>query len=281
LRYATFGRRVGSILIDWILFTPLVVLSGWAMVQPPAVAISVTVVNAAVYYAYVVTGHAVWGQTIGKWKLGLRVVNTDGGRIGWGQSLVRSSVDLALALIATVAFYVVVLGLPREAMTGVSWDEAVGVYDAARPLWAKLSEWAYFAWLGVDTLAMLLNPRRRALHDFVAGTVVINLAPESAVAVHRGRPVWKVVDVAGASLLGATAALFTMAALMADGDPDALLGSIILASWSGMLAALLLGARLAAHRGRLRASTWWRTAAGVLLAVPLLMIVTGLLLSPT
>ena len=33
----------------------------------------------------------------------------------------------------------------------------------------------YFYWLLAELIVMLLNRKRRALHDFVAGTVVISL----------------------------------------------------------------------------------------------------------
>lgn len=34
--------------------------------------------------------------------------------------------------------------------------------------------WAFLAWLILDIIILLLNEKKRALHDFIAGTIVIH-----------------------------------------------------------------------------------------------------------
>jgi hypothetical protein len=44
------------------------------------------------------------------------------------------------------------------------------------------TSWIWLAWLVLELLTMLTNPQRRALHDFIAGTVVVrtNVEPVEA-----------------------------------------------------------------------------------------------------
>src|SRR5437763_16169666 len=50
------------------------------------------------FFAYYVTCETIFGRTVGKRLVGLRVVDEDGDRIGWGQSLVRNLLRIVDAL---------------------------------------------------------------------------------------------------------------------------------------------------------------------------------------
>jgi uncharacterized RDD family membrane protein YckC len=46
-------------------------------------------------------------------------------------------------------------------------------YEALRPAWVVAVDYLYNAWLVSQIVSVLFNKRRRALHDFLAGTVVV------------------------------------------------------------------------------------------------------------
>lgn len=50
------------------------------------------------------------------------------------------------------------------------------------PSWSKIIDNLYLAWGLSELLVLLLNNKRRALHDFIAGTVVVHIdaAPVAA-----------------------------------------------------------------------------------------------------
>ena len=90
--------------------------------------------------------------TYGKQFAGLVVTDLGGGRLSYLQALKRNFVKQGFGL-------VLVLGLPA---LGVDWQTAVLVAGA-------------FVW--AECLLALCNPRRRALHDVVAGSVVVRREP--------------------------------------------------------------------------------------------------------
>src|SRR5262249_60826644 len=54
----------------------------------------------ALWFGYFVVTEATLGATVGKLLVGLRVLRADGGRVGWGASLVRNAlrlIDLSFA----------------------------------------------------------------------------------------------------------------------------------------------------------------------------------------
>lgn len=44
---------------------------------------------------------------------------------------------------------------------------------AATPLWGLWAGYAQTAWLFSELIVLLFNEKKRAIHDFIAGTVVI------------------------------------------------------------------------------------------------------------
>jgi uncharacterized RDD family membrane protein YckC len=140
---ATWGRRVGGWLIDWLLVTIVV-----GVIEVPTHLLRTTTTIGSVHTASVHTGGVLIGaliaiayggllcgstrgQTVGMMAVGVRAVRLDtGGSIGFGRGVGRAAVEYALAF---------VLFLP--------W-----VIDMLFPLW---------------------DPRRQTLHDKATGTVVV------------------------------------------------------------------------------------------------------------
>ena len=158
--------------MDFAVFLPLMLLSFWALGESSTVAILVYVANTIVYFAYSIIGHARWGQTIGKRLVNIRVRTLDGQPIGWAQAWRRSSVDIALGTASLLSYAIVLARIPAGEFDALDWQAISERYDAIRPWWAQAVDYLYFAWLASEIVSVLFNRRRRALHDFVAGTVV-------------------------------------------------------------------------------------------------------------
>jgi len=62
------------------------------------------------------------------------------------------------------------------------FDERLALVENKTGEWTNVVNWFSFAWVGSELVVLLLNEKRRALHDYIAGTVVIHMK-EAAVAV--------------------------------------------------------------------------------------------------
>ena len=107
--------------------------------------------------------------------VGIKVTLPNGERIGFKQSLMRSSVDLVFVVLVIVAEVSALLSINSSIMFSESiMVEKSGVLQQYHPFWYKYTELLNNFWYFSEFLVLLFNERRRAIHDFIAGTVVIN-----------------------------------------------------------------------------------------------------------
>lgn len=173
MNYATFWQRFGAAWIDFFVLLPLIVLQEWLDSQSRTAAIVLIVPMAALYLGYAIYGHGKFGQTIGKHVVRIRVMTTAGERIGWREAWARSSVDLVLTVLACIASFVALTAIADADYYGVGWVKRSEHLSALMPFWFRWVVIATHVWTWSEVVVMLFNKRRRALHDFIAGTVVI------------------------------------------------------------------------------------------------------------
>lgn len=145
-------RRLLAAFLDWVaiqlLTTP--VLRPWkgSGVPPPANP-GARWTAIAIFAVYTVGATALFGRTLGKWMLGLRVSRAD----RFPPGVVASTVRYVVGLAALLVWY----ALPAS--------------------WARSSAelWVVTLWPLAVLAPALFDPKRRGLHDRVAGTRVTYL----------------------------------------------------------------------------------------------------------
>lgn len=173
--YAGFWRRLGASLIDALIYIPIYILLLFAYRTSLTWLIPAIILNTVFYALYTVFFHYKYGATLGKLAVGIRVTQPDGSKISFQHALLRSSIDLSLAVLYTIWELIALASmdlayfnsLPKEYM--VRW----GYIYSYLPWGFQIFEYANYIWIFSELIVLLFNKRRRALHDFIAGTVVI------------------------------------------------------------------------------------------------------------
>lgn len=161
-KYHTGLRRFGAAVIDGIIFTPLLFADLWVLNQTDNVWIvfAWTVFNATLYYLYSIFFHYRFGRTVGKWIVGIKVLDISESKLlNFKQSVLRDSLYVLIQLIGFIYF------LYRVAQTG---DIDIIIMD-----YRNFIDYSFLCWMAVELLSMLTNEKRRAVHDWLAGSVVI------------------------------------------------------------------------------------------------------------
>ena len=266
-------------MIDFAVFLPLTFLGFWAVGASWGITIVVYVFSTVAYFAYTIIGHGRWGQTIGKHVARIRVRDLDGQPITWTHAWRRSSVDIALGTASLITYAIVLARIPAADFDALNWGQISDRYAAMRPWWDRAVEFLYFAWLGSEVVSVLFNRRRRALHDFVAGTVVVREGPidtvaEPVLASLRGwRRALSTVDRIMAAIALVVCGFFSFVALGAqlEGDSATRGETLWLAAY-----ALLVGLAYALAARLLRRHNPWHWAlhatAAALTALPVLLL---------
>jgi uncharacterized RDD family membrane protein YckC len=173
MRYAGFWRRLGAAVVDWLVLLPLSLLGLWALASSKTASLLLLVPLSVISIAYHIVLHARFGQTVGKMATHVRVMRLSGGPIAWREALLRSSVDMVFAGIGIVSYTITVTRFPELAWSA-NWTEKAKMLTELQPVWARWTGYLGQAWIWSEVLTMLLNRQKRALHDFLAGTVVVH-----------------------------------------------------------------------------------------------------------
>jgi uncharacterized RDD family membrane protein YckC len=157
-KYQTGGARFLAMLIDGFIVSAVTSVIDW-MMRPEwgaGVNIVLGIIFSAITPAYPIYMHGRFGQTFGKFIAGVRVIDINGGRVSYKQAAVRDFVPLLLAPIPMwyISHFYITGDLPSAALFKAAYALAL-------------------LWVVLELLTMLLNDRRRAIHDFIANTVVI------------------------------------------------------------------------------------------------------------
>lgn len=162
--FKTGGRRLVAALIDFLVLSPLFFLDGavWRSNWGTPLKWWLLSASAVCFAAYSPIAHAVFGQTVGKWMTRIRVVGLRGEPLGWGRAVLRDCLPLVACGYWLFAYsgYLDTGNVPGDP----------GFRLSERDSWLQDAQ---SVWVILEIASMFTNSRRRALHDFIAGSVVI------------------------------------------------------------------------------------------------------------
>ena len=184
-RYSTFGPRFWTGSVDSCVLWPVGFITTVLLCLnvPRIIAAILVVVESLTWLLYTVIMHARYGQTIGKMVTKVRVVDfRTEGSISWWQAWLREGIPMVLSLgfLGWEVFLVLTGSLNPS---GLANGEAL---TASKGFWLLMALPAL--WFFAEVLTMLTNEKRRALHDFIAGTVVIRTNTQEQVAQPEAAP---------------------------------------------------------------------------------------------
>jgi uncharacterized RDD family membrane protein YckC len=186
MKYAGFWPRLAAGMIDFLIFTPFMVLS-WQLIGDSRMAhiyvelpfqLAFMALNFWLVYRF--------GGSLGKLAMGLRIRMLDGAAITLRGTFLRYSVDMAFGFVAMVGTVIAVQGLTDAQFAGLGYVEQLDLLASTEPAWSTVLTVPFAIWYWGELIVMLTNKKRRALHDFLAGTVVIKV---SRIAVPAPEPV--------------------------------------------------------------------------------------------
>ena len=168
-KYSTFWPRFWCGTVDGCIFYPLGIFFSYLAGSAASVqlAASLVVAQNLIWLPYMVGMHARYGQTIGKMVCGVRVLDYKSeSKISLFQAAIRESIPIVLNLIIAVYMIYTLHGFQP-----ISHPDPRSIARQMGPVLflGSLS----MLWFLIEIVTMLTNDKRRALHDLLAGTVVV------------------------------------------------------------------------------------------------------------
>ncbi|WP_430814240.1 RDD family protein [Carboxylicivirga sp. RSCT41] len=159
-RYDTGGARFGALILDGIVLS----VAGWFIelfyfVDSVVLLTLIGIIEVLLPYAYSIIMHGYCGQTIGKMAANVKIYDkSEEKKITYKQALYREIVPLGL------------IGLFQLiSLLGLLENTEYVLYAAFFVMAIALT------WSILEIVTMLFDSKRRALHDHIAGTVVLKI----------------------------------------------------------------------------------------------------------
>lgn len=173
LRYAGFWQRFGAYWIDFVVMLPLMGLAYYMGEKSRLFTMYWFIpglIIGALYQVYLVVR---FGGTPGKLLLKTRIAMVDGSPVTLKAACLRYAVLFILSALSGIALIMATLNMSDELYFSLSYmDRAAKMVELA-PGWYYTVSMLMQVWIWSEFVTMLLNKRRRAVHDYIAGTVVL------------------------------------------------------------------------------------------------------------
>jgi uncharacterized RDD family membrane protein YckC len=178
MNYADFWKRAGAITIDSLILLPIIFLPTIVNLHSVIGIVIYQILCTTLWQAYFIIGHYKFGQTFGKFILKIKVTSLDGYSLSLIQSFQRSLVDV-IYFSAFIYSYLNALSLISDDQILIkTYSKAnLDIYNTFPSWYQEISRFWTF-WYFASAITVLLNNKRRALHDFLGNTVVLDLKPK-------------------------------------------------------------------------------------------------------
>lgn len=179
--YAGFWKRLFAVLLDTLFLLILWGLTSYAISNfGSSHAVTADrlggIFTNVLYVAYQIYFHARWGQTLGKMAVKIKVVRLDLNPIGASESLKRSSIDLGFVVLGSLCVVFILAKLGGFSGTPITDESVDGAL--ASLVGYRFLDFLMIVWVLAEPIVILFNEKKRAIHDFIAGTVVVRIDSE-------------------------------------------------------------------------------------------------------
>ncbi len=165
-KYQTFIKRAIAGFIDGLVFIPINLI-GIFLIDTLGgdLVTSWAFVDTIIWTLYYVIGHGKYGQTLGKRAMGIKVLDCDEkSMIGYKRAFIRESVWFFVSILGLIYFSFIHKDYTLPDYP-VPYDTTVDDFLSLTTL----------IWFILEIITMAFNSKRRALHDYMAGSVVIDI----------------------------------------------------------------------------------------------------------
>lgn len=123
------------------------------------------------FYFMFLTG--LWGQTPGKMLTQIRVIRLDGYEVRWTNAILRNIFETILVLIMFVGYYMALSHTTPHELDLMPMTQREPFLNQFMPDFVVYCLLARYAYAFSEFFVLLFNKKKRAIHDFIAGTVII------------------------------------------------------------------------------------------------------------
>jgi uncharacterized RDD family membrane protein YckC len=164
-KYHTFAFRCVALIVDTIVLIPLTVFGSYLVNyfdKSSLTIFSVSSLLGLLSVFYYILMHALFGQTLGKMLMKVKVVDISQSPINLGQAAIRSLPQMIPVIIA--------IGFENPRGLSGNWSQWEAQLGESLNVLLTIS---ILIWTVLNIIVAAASEKHRALHDYMAGTIVI------------------------------------------------------------------------------------------------------------
>jgi len=171
--YAGFWIRVAAKILDFVILLPLAGILLYANGLSKSAYFYTVVPNLLFGIFFEVYLVKVYGGTPGKLIMDIKVIQKNGDDVNWNAAIYRYAVDLCLAVLGIYLMILTLNSIDDSYYAGLGFTKKYTLISTINPTFSKIQSWINYLWTISSIIVLLANPRKRAIHDFIAGTAVV------------------------------------------------------------------------------------------------------------
>lgn len=171
--YAGFWLRLGSLLLDLLILLPMIFLTLYINSLSKNVFYFTILPNLLFHFWYSIYLVKKYGGTPGKIIAGIKVLKTDGTDVTWREAILRQAVAFSLTIYIYIITIVALLEADTKYYESLDWMTKQHYLMTLTPMLFSIHSWLSNLWTYSELFVLLFNKRKRALHDFMANTVIV------------------------------------------------------------------------------------------------------------
>jgi uncharacterized RDD family membrane protein YckC len=171
--YAGFWIRFGSLILDFIFILPVTILNLYLNSLGKNIYFFTIIPTFLFGLWYNIYLPKRFGGTPGKLLIGIKILRIDGLQINWKEAILRHIVLLLFTFLNITLTIYCVLKADNSTYLSLSWIKKSHYLTSFSPLLFKIYIWSTNIWTYSELLVLSTNKRKRAIHDYIAGTVIV------------------------------------------------------------------------------------------------------------
>ena len=171
--YASFGPRLASLLLDVVIMMPFIFIIQYINSSSKFMFFYTLIPNLIFGLWYHIYLPKKYGGTPGKVIMGLQILNLNGKSIVWKEAFLRHLIILLLTIFSSILMIDALLSVDDATFQNLSWIKQTQYLMSLSPVLFSIYTWLSNIWSWSELIVLLTNPRKRALHDYIAGTVIV------------------------------------------------------------------------------------------------------------
>jgi uncharacterized RDD family membrane protein YckC len=170
--YSGFWSRLGANLLDGLITIPFIFLLLFINSFNKNMYFFTTIPNLLFIFWYNIYLVKKYGGTPGKLIIGIKIIKIDSLPINWKEAFLRYSINFLFSIIMISNTMITVLFADNEIYNNLNWIQK-SVYLSNISSNYNIITVLNNIWFLSELVVLLFNKRKRAIHDFIAGTVII------------------------------------------------------------------------------------------------------------